>query len=326
MVQTNFSTLLTDHVRRQIEQYGMESEVGKQYLPDEKEMDLDLQEHGLIDPITDKEFNKAPQIIHRYKSRALFLPTHICPVHCRYCFRRNHLGQYDQKKTDSLFQQELSKTLDYLKSHPEILELIWTGGDPLSLSNSKIEKYLEAFSKIDHLKFMRIHSKFPTVQPSRIDEDLLKVFKNYKDHFSAITIVIHINHAKEISDGLKKSVEKLKNVGINVLSQSVLLKGVNDSQKALSQLFLRLGEIGVIPYYLHHPDRVKHAMHFYLPLEQGRILYNKLKNELPGWLIPRYVLDLPNGDGKTQAFDPEKFEVGSHFLNRNSQLTSVVEQ
>lgn len=305
---------------KQIKLEGPEGILAKEFLPHPSELNSTLNQAGLVDPIGDKNFHVAPQLIHRYNSRALFTPTTICPVHCRYCFRKNELNT-----SDEIFQHDFVKTLEYLKAHPEITEIIFTGGDPLTLSDQKIEKYLEAFADTGTIRDVRFHTRYPVILPTRIDDDFLELLDRASKKFRTVSIVIHANHAKEFDDKNKKVIAKLAQTRAQVLSQSVLLAGVNDSVSSLLDLFELLIELKVRPYYLHHPDRVKGGMHFYIPLQKGRELYLLLRKNLPGWAIPHYVIDLPGGEGKISAMNPETTSYSGQFLTKNGQVMQLPE-
>lgn len=296
---------------------GPDGILAREFLPSLEETDPDLNQKGMLDPIGDKNFLKAPQLIHRYKSRALFTPTTLCPVNCRYCFRKNELSAQDE-----LFQQDFEKTLRYLNDHPEISEIIFTGGDPLNLSNEKLEKYLTAFAQIKSIKDIRFHSRFPVILPERIDHDFLKLMEEFSKTFRTVSIAIHANHKNEFDPENRGAIQKLSCSGVQLLSQSVLLSGVNDSSEILLELIHTFLELKIRPYYLHHPDHVAGGMHFYLPLQKGRMLYQALRKELPGWAIPQYVLDVPGGKGKISAFNPESFSFSGNILTLDGELTT----
>ena len=288
--------------------------LARQFLPSDREMNIG---GGHDDPIGDSAHFVAPQLIHRYGNRALFMPTSVCPINCRYCFRKNELNS-----SVDFLKSEFDKTLQYLADHSEIEEIIFTGGDPLVLSNEKIQRFLESFSQISSIKYIRFHTRTPIVIPSRVETQLVELLEKYSQHFEQIVMVIHCNHSDEIDRSVRESLARLP-VNIKRLSQSVLLKGVNDSPECLEKLFRKLSSIGVTPYYLHHPDQAKGAMHFYLDLEQGRKIYGQLQNRLPGWMIPKYVIDIPGGHGKTPAYNPETFEFSQTLLSKSGEKIPV---
>lgn len=262
----------------------------KQFLPDISENS----DSGLQDPIADHLHAKVPGLIHRYQNRALFLPTDVCPITCRYCFRKNELGVQDE-----LFKAgDLEKVKGYLREHQEIEEIIFTGGDPLILSNKKIEHYMNFFARISSVKMIRFHTRTPVILPQRIDQEFIELMKSYQKRFDVMTFIIHTNHVDEWGDDFTQACHTLNSCSTQVLSQSVLLKGVNDNVASLKDLFHGLVTRGVRPYYLHHPDQAKGAMHFYLEKEIGLKLYAQLKKEVSGWALPHYVCEQEEGRGK----------------------------
>ncbi len=299
-----------------MKQQGPFGVLAREFLPHIHE----LSDHGLSDPIGDKNHFKAPQLIHRYHSRALFTPTTVCPVHCRYCFRKNELNSPEE-----IFQQDFLETISYLKAHPEISEIIFTGGDPLTVSNQKLEKYLRSFAEIESIKDIRFHSRYPVILPSRLDEEFCALLKWASDQFRTVSLAIHANHESEFDEESKKAISNLNGTGVQLLSQTVLLKDVNDDSTILIELFELFLDLKVRPYYLHHPDQVKGGLHFYLPLERGRIIYHSLRDRLPGWALPQYVIDIPEGHGKVSAFNPEGTSFSGQLISRTGELKKLQE-
>jgi len=305
--ELDYQVLIPLNLADKIKKAGPDSVLWKQFLPSILEQDP----NGLTDPIGDEKYNLAPQLIHRYKNRALFMPTSVCPVYCRYCFRKNELG------TKKLFSPDFEKTLEYLNNHPEIEELIFSGGDPFILNTDKIDFYLTQFK---NLKFIRFHTRTPIILPSRFDQRLLDTLKKHRANFDQISIAVHINHADEIDYEVEKTIKRLGSLGITLLSQTVLLKDINDDPKTLRDLFLKLSAQNIRPYYLHHPDQVKGGMHFYLTLEKGREIYLKLRDLLPGWAIPQYVIESPGGGGKVPAFNPETLKFSGNIMGKSGEV------
>ncbi len=293
---------------------GVNSPLWKQFLPSSEEDSL----AGRLDPIGDKVHAKNNQLIHRYENRALFTPTTVCPVLCRYCFRKNELAGNDE-----IFDQKFKEAIAYLKSNPEINEIIFTGGDPLILSNEKIAFYLQEFAEIESIKYVRFHTRTPVILPSRIDEGLIAVLTSARELFKRSMVMIHVNHASELTEDVLLAIKELTDNGIEVFSQSVLLRGVNDSTEALYDLLTVLADNKVKPYYLHHPDEARGAMHFYLGLEEGRRIFAPLHNKLPGWALPQYIIDIPGGEGKTPAFNPESFEFSGELISRLGKKVKI---
>lgn len=293
---------------------GVNSPLWKQFLPSSEEDSL----AGRLDPIGDKVHAKNNQLIHRYENRALFTPTTVCPVLCRYCFRKNELAGNDE-----IFDQKFKEAIAYLKSNPEINEIIFTGGDPLILSNEKIAFYLQEFAEIESIKYVRFHTRTPVILPSRIDEGLIAVLTSARELFKRSMVMIHVNHASELTEDVLLAIKELTDNGIEVFSQSVLLRGVNDSTEALYDLLTVLADNKVKPYYLHHPDEARGAMHFYLGLEEGRRIFAPLHNRLPGWALPQYIIDIPGGEGKIPALNPENFEFSGELINRFGEKVKI---
>ncbi len=311
-VARTYPLFVPQGLARRIKAEGPNGVLAREFLPDGLETEL---AEGLTDPIGDRTFLKAPQLIHRYKSRALFTPTSVCPVHCRYCFRKNELDA-----SHDLFQRDFEQTLDYLVAHPEITELIFTGGDPLTLSNDRLGTYLRAFAELGTLKDVRFHTRYPVILPQRLDAGFCELLGEFAERFRTLSLAIHVNHSREIDDEVRDRLRPLRKLPVQLLAQTVLLRGVNDSKTALLGLMEELISLGVRPYYLHHPDQVKGGLHFYLPLEEGRRLYQTLRDQLPGWALPQYVIDISGGHGKVGAYNPEAYAFSGRLINRSGDL------
>jgi lysine 2,3-aminomutase len=294
---------------------GPDSALWRQFLPMADENNTEL---GRLDPIGDKVHAKNNQLIHRYENRALFTPTTVCPVLCRYCFRKNELAEKDE-----IFDQKFGEAIAYLTVNHEINEVIFTGGDPFILSNEKLAYYMQEFSEVGSIKYLRFHTRTPVILPSRIDEGLLAILESAKELFTRSMVMIHINHVTELTHDVMDAIQMLTERNIEVYSQTVLLKGVNDTTDDLYTLFSVLADIKVKPYYLHHPDEALGAMHFYLSLEEGRKIFAPLHNRLPGWALPQYILDIPGGEGKVPAFNPESFEFSGVVINRLGEKVKI---
>lgn len=316
--KTNFAIFIPKKLAKRIKKSGENSPLWKQFVPSNCETDDNIQSYGTTDPIGDHNYSVDGQLIHRYTNRILFMPNESCAIQCRYCFRKNEL--YTR---DDIFKKDFSKTLKYLNEHPEINEVIFSGGDPLFIETEKLEEYLDEFSKIKNIKFIRFHSRVPIVIPSRINSKLIKLLKKFNKKFITINFVIHICHKDELTNKVKKKILLLKNSGIEILSQTVLLKGVNDTSEVLTELYQELLELNVRPYYLHHPDKVYGGMHFHLPLKKGRQIYSKLRMNLSGWSLPQYIIDIPEGEGKTPAFNPESYEFSGTLINKNGNFIKI---
>jgi L-lysine 2,3-aminomutase len=262
---------------------------------------LELEDHPdfVTDPLGEEDANQQPGVLHKYKSRFLLTLTGACAVHCRYCFRRHFPYQENLPKN-----QDWENIKQYIESQPDINEVIFSGGDPLTLSNRKLGEWIERLSTIQQLKFLRIHSRVPIVIPNRIDNELISILKNSR---LRIVVVVHSNHAAELDDFTCRQLAQLVEHKITVLNQAVLLKGVNDSAQILSELSYRLFDAGVMPYYLHVLDKVKGAQHFDLSSEQTELIYKDVLASLPGYLVPKLVREIAGENNKTPLFGTTNF-------------------
>jgi EF-P beta-lysylation protein EpmB len=257
-----------------------------QFVPLVKEQEN--HERFLDEPVKDPLFRLAPKYLQKYEGRSLLLATKACAMHCRYCFRQNF--SYETE-TEGFFQE-----LELIRNNQELHEVILSGGDPLSLKNSSLIPLLSELNKIPHLKYIRFHTRTLIADPTRIDETLLKALSELKKR---VVFVVHVNHPKELGEDLKACFDHLQKIGIQLLSQSVLLKGINDDLLTLQKLFFGLFDHGVLPYYLHQLDRVQGSFHFEVNPEKGLELIEKLRERMPGYLVPKYVQEIPQKRSKT---------------------------
>lgn len=242
------------------------------------------------DPL-DEQNNQQAGLLHKYQSRVLLLVRGGCAVNCRYCFRR-HFPYAD----NHLNRDGWLKVLDYIQGHPELNEVIYSGGDPLMAKDDFLAWLSGEISQIAHIKRLRIHTRLPVVIPNRINANLLDWLGNSQ---LQNIMVLHINHANEIDGALQRKLQQLKQAGVTLFNQSVLLKGVNNDGQALAQLSERLFEVGVMPYYLHLLDKVQGAGHFEVDEQQARVLMAGLIKRLPGFLVPKLVTEIGGQPGKT---------------------------
>ena len=238
------------------------------------------------DPVDDSAFVKAPKLIKKYEGRALLTTTSACAMHCRYCVRQN----FDYQKGD--FQAELAA----IEQDPSIFEVILSGGDPLSLSDQKLSLLLNDLAAIPHINIIRFHTRFPIGIPERIDENFLKLLSSIPKQ---LVFIVHCNHPKELDKDVLASLKAIQFLGIPVLNQAVLLKGVNDDLTTLKELCLTLVSNGILPYYLHQLDRVQGAQHFEVDPDRGKELITALRAELPGYAVPLFVAEIPHKPNKT---------------------------
>jgi lysine 2,3-aminomutase len=262
--------------------------IAAQFLPDPREAMVAPEE--LADPIGDEAHRPLPGLIHRYPDRVLVQPTHVCAVYCRFCFRRETVGP----ENGTLGEDQLQAIYVYIAARPQIFEVILSGGDPLVLSPRRLREMVQAIAAISHVKVIRLHTRVPAVDPARITPELVQALK----WRGASYVVLHVNHAQELSPSALSACAMLVDAGIPMLSQSVLLKGVNDDAATLEELFRTLIANRIKPYYLHHGDLAQGTGHFRTSIGEGQALMRDLRGKLTGIAQPTYVLDIPGGHGK----------------------------
>lgn len=260
----------------------------RQILPIDKELIMDQQ--FSLDPVADMAAMQVPGLLHKYHGRVLIITTPACAVHCRYCFRRHF--PYQENRAEQNWQE----TIDYIRAHPEIHEVILSGGDPLSLTESKLRNLTDKLISIPHIKTLRLHTRQPIVLPERVNDALL----NWLDSLPwKVVMVLHCNHANEIAPSVAFALKQLQQHQITLLNQSVLLAGVNDDINTLIKLSQKLFTHGVLPYYLHLLDKVQGAKHFYVSNEKAQQLIHKVRQCLPGYLVPKLVEEIAGEKSKT---------------------------
>ncbi len=259
-----------------------------QFVPDARELTVRPEE--LADPISDEAFSPTPGLTHRYPDRVILHITKTCEVYCRFCFRREVVGE-----NGTLPDHDLAEALDYITRTPEIHEVILTGGDPMVLSPRRISALIARLEAIAHVDIVRLHSRVPVVAPRRIDDAMLAALRSRR---LAVWVVVHTNHAQELTTEACAALARLADAGIPLLSQTVLLKGVNADPQILADLFRALIRNRVKPYYLHHCDLARGTSHFRTTIAEGREIMARLRGRLSGTCLPTYVLDLPGGHGK----------------------------
>jgi len=286
-----FNTRLPTRLLEQIDKNDLNDPLLRQFLPDPREL---MDQHDFdMDPLNEKASQPKPGLLHKYSGRVLLVMTSVCAVHCRYCFRR-HFPYTDNR----LSSDEWEEICRYIAQDETIEEVILSGGDPLSLKTEVLQRRLEPILSLPHIKRLRIHSRFPVIIPERIDEKLLEWLTGISQE---IILVVHVNHPVEVGDSFKTAMDALREKGVHLLNQSVLLKGVNDSVDTLALLSRQLFECGVLPYYLHLLDKVKGAAHFDLSSERAHSLYQALLARLPGYLVPKMVREIAGERSKTVA-------------------------
>jgi lysine 2,3-aminomutase len=288
--------------------------IARQFVPSPEETVVAPQE--LADPIGDVARSPVKGVVHRYPDRVLLKPLHVCPVYCRFCFRREKVGPGGE----AMSAAELDAALAYIGSRPEIWEVILTGGDPLMMAPRRLAELIAALDAIDHVGVIRVHSRVPIADPSRIGASLVRALKPGR---ASLWLGVHCNHPRELAAAARTALARLADAGTPLLGQTVLLKGVNDDVETLERLMRALVTARVKPYYLHHPDLVRGTGHFRVPIERGQALMRALRGRLSGIAQPTYVLDVPGGYGKVPigpsylADDPAAILVEDAFGGRH---------
>jgi lysine 2,3-aminomutase len=260
--------------------------VVRQFAPDAREAEFVPEE--LADPIGDGAFTPVKGIVHRYPDRALLKPVMVCAAYCRFCFRREMVGD------GLLTEAELDAAIGYVEARPAIREVILTGGDPLVLSARRLKPIVRRLARIPHLDWLRVHTRVPIVDPKRITPAMVDALKSRLPAY----VAIHCNHAAELTAAARRACARLANAGIPLLGQSVLLRGVNDAPDTLAALMRALVKNRIKPYYLHHADLAPGTAHFRTSIAEGQALMRGLRGRVSGLAQPTYVLDIPGGHGK----------------------------
>ena len=288
--------------------------IARQFVPDVAETEISPDE--LADPIGDEARSPVKGIVHRYPDRVLLKPLHVCPVYCRFCFRREKVGPGGE----ALSAAELDAALAYIRDHREIWEVILTGGDPLMLAPRRLAELLGRLDALPHVAVLRIHSRVPIVDPGRVTDELVAALRGRR---ATPWLGVHCNHPRELAPPTRAALARLADAGIPLLGQTVLLAGINDDVETLDQLMRALVTARVKPYYLHHPDLVRGTGHFRVSIERGQALMKALRGRLSGLAQPTYVLDVPGGHGKVPVGpgylgdDPQGLLVEDAFGNRH---------
>ena len=278
--------------------------IARQFVPDPAELVSAPGEDP--DPIGDFAHSPVEGIIHRYPDRVLLKPTHLCAVYCRFCFRREMVGP---EGLEPLSPAALDAALAYIASRPEVWEVIVTGGDPLVLSPRRLRELMLRLAAIDHVKVVRFHTRVPAVDPGRITDEVVGALKSPNQ---AVYVALHADHPRELTAAARGACARIVDAGIPMVSQSVLLRGVNDDPETLGALMRAFVESRIKPYYLHHGDLTPGASHHRTTVAEGRALMRELRGALSGLAQPTYVLDIPGGHGKVP--------VGPDYLATDGQV------
>jgi lysine 2,3-aminomutase len=289
-VAARYAVALTPAIAALIDRSDPNDPIARQFIPDPAELTQHPSERA--DPIGDDAHSPVEGIVHRYPDRVLLKLIYTCPVYCRFCFRREMVGP---KGRPGLTGRQRQAAYAYIRAHPQIWEVILTGGDPLVLPPSRLRDVIGSLAAIEHVKVLRIHTRVPAVAPERITTELIAAIKAWD---RAAYVVLHANHPRELTAAARAACAAIVDAGIPMLSQSVLLKGVNDDADVLAELMRGFVAARVKPYYLHHADLAPGTAHLRTSLARGQELMRQLRGRVSGLCQPSYMLDIPGGAGK----------------------------
>jgi len=301
-VAARYAVAITPAVRRLIDPADPNDPIARQFVPDARELDLQPEENG--DPIGDAAHSPVEGVVHRYPDRVLLKLVNACAVYCRFCFRREMVGP----GRGGLSRAALTAALDYIRAHPQIWEAILTGGDPLVLSPRRLKDVVTRLAGIGHVKVIRVHTRVPVAAPEHVSAALVRALRSDKATF----VVLHANHPRELTEPARAACARLVDAGVPLLSQSVLLRGVNDDAETLGALMRALVECRIKPYYLHHADLAPGTAHLRTTIAAGQNLMRTLHGRYSGLCQPAYVLDIPGGFGKSP--------IGPNYLSADGAL------
>ena len=289
-VAARYAVAVTPDIAALIDRSDPDDPIARQFIPSAKELLTEPGENA--DPIGDHSHSPVDGIVHRYPDRVLFKLVHVCAVYCRFCFRREMVGP---GKGTALPPTAYRGALDYIRAHPEIWEVILTGGDPLMLSPRRLAEIMSDLADIDHVRIIRIHTRVPVAAPARVSAEMVAALKVAG---ATTWVALHANHARELTEKARAACARVIDAGIPMVSQSVLLRGVNDDAVTLEALMRAFVECRIKPYYLHHGDLAPGTAHLRTTLARGQELKRSLRGRVSGLCQPDYVLDIPGGHGK----------------------------
>src|SRR6266480_4411137 len=310
-VAARYAVAVTSDIAALIDPGDPDDPIARQFIPSAEELVAQPGENA--DPIGDHAHSPVAGIVHRYPDRVLFKLVHVCAVYCRFCFRREMVGP---GKATALSHGAYDNALTYIRAHSEIWEVILTGGDPLMLSPRRLAEIMADIAAIDHVRIIRIHTRVPVADPVRISAEMIAALRV---EGATTWVALHANHARELTGKARAACAAMIDAGIPMVSQSVLLRGVNDNAAALEALMRAFVECRLKPYYLHHGDLAPGTAHLRTTLAQGRQLMRGLRGRLSGLCQPEYVLDIPGGHGKAPV-GPNYLSHAETFSSANSYL------
>ena len=309
-VAARYAVAVTPDVAALIDPDDPDDPIARQYIPQPEE--LVAQPNESPDPIGDDAHSPVSGIVHRYPDRVLFKLVHVCAVYCRFCFRREMVGP---GKASALSQGAYDNALAYIRAHSEIWEVILTGGDPLMLSPRRLAEIMADLAGIDHVRIIRIHTRVPVAEPQRIGAEMIAALKV---EGATTWVALHANHVRELTGRARAACAAIVDAGIPMVSQSVLLRGVNDDPATLEALMRGFVECRIKPYYLHHGDLAPGTSHLRTTLERGQEIMRRLRGRVSGLCQPEYMVDIPGGHGKAP--------VGPNYLSAENSFSPKREQ
>jgi lysine 2,3-aminomutase len=289
-VAARYAVAITPAMAELIDRNDPHDPIARQFVPDGHE--LENGPHERRDPIGDDAFSPVEGIVHRYPDRVLLKIVNACAVYCRFCFRRETVGP----GRGGLSPAALTAAFDYIRGHPQIWEVILSGGDPLVLSARRLKEVVAQLAAVAHVKVIRLHTRVPVVAPEKISPALVRVLRAKN---KATFVVLHVNHPRELTAKARAACARMVDAGIPLLAQSVLLRGVNDDAETLGALMRALIECRIKPYYLHHADLAPGTAHLRTTIAEGQALMRALRGRYSGLCQPTYILDIPDGHGKS---------------------------
>jgi lysine 2,3-aminomutase len=308
-VAARYAVAITPTMTELIDPSDPADPIARQFVPDPAELESTPQERA--DPISDFSHSPLEGVVHRYPDRVLLKLVQVCAVYCRFCFRREMVGP---QHAGMLSPEALAGALAYVGAHPDIWEVVLSGGDPLVVSPRRLGDVMRQLAAIDHLKVIRLHTRLPVADPAGITPSLVRALKV---DGAATYVALHANHPRELTVAARQACARIVDAGIPMLSQTVLLRGVNDDAATLAALMRGFVECRVKPYYLHHGDLAPGTAHFRTTIERGQELMRALRGRLSGVAQPTYVLDIPDGHGKSP--------IGPNYLTKTADEAFVVE-
>jgi lysine 2,3-aminomutase len=309
-VAARYAIAVTPDVAALIDAGDADDPIARQFIPRPEELAIQPGENA--DPIGDHRHSPVAGIVHRYPDRVLLKLVYVCAVYCRFCFRREMVGP---GKETALSHLAYKGALDYIRAHPEIWEVILTGGDPLMLSPRRLGEVMADLAAIDHVRIIRLHTRVPVAEPGRISAATVAALKVKG---ATTWVALHANHARELTDSARAACAEIIDAGIPMVSQSVLLRGVNDTPEALEALMRAFVECRIKPYYLHHGDLAPGTAHLRTTLAHGQELMRILRGRVSGLCQPEYVLDIPGGHGKSP--------IGPYYLSPTDSVSQQRDQ